>query len=141
MEGKNKNKIPANKTVTESVEAAKIIADLAKEALKFGKSSDYVTKADQQSSSEYNASLSNTLQAINKEISDCNDSEERLSLYKQREDILNRLREEKENQRQFNNQREEEDRNQANSYLAIVTAVVLGAGVVATKYLLGQKKA
>ncbi|TKI71920.1 hypothetical protein FC756_03755 [Lysinibacillus mangiferihumi] len=140
MEEINEKIIPENDTVKASAEAAKILANLAKEALKFGKSSEDITKADQQSTSEYNTALSDTLNAINKEISECDDPEEKSRLYKQREDVMNRMREEKEKQRQNNNEREEKDRNQATGLFAIVTAVALGAGAIATKLLLDNKK-
>lgn len=141
MKEKNKIKIPENDTAKASAEAAKILADLAKEALKFGKSSKDITIADQQSTSEYNAALSETLNSINKEISETNNPEEKSSLYKQREDIINRMREEKEKQRQNNNEREEKDRNQATGFFTIVTVVALGAGGFAVKLLLDNKKA
>lgn len=141
MAGKNETKVLNNDKTPGSVEAAKTLADLAKEVLKFGKSSVEITIADQQSSSEYNTSLSNTLNAINKEISESNDPEEKSVLYKQREDLLNRMREEKENQRLFNNEREEKDREQGIGLFKIVTVVALGgAGAVATKLFLDQRK-
>ena len=139
MAGKNETKISINDKITGSVEAAKTLADLAKEVLKFGKSSVDITIADKQSSSEYYTSLSNTLNAINKEISEYNDFEEKSVLYKQRVDLLNRMREEKKNQRLFNNEREEKDREQGIGLFKIVTVAALG-GAVATKLLLDQRK-
>ena len=139
MAGKNETKNSINDKITGSVEAAKTLADLAKEVLKFGKSSVDITIADKQSSSEYYTSLSNTLNAINKEISEYNDFEEKSVLYKQRVDLLNRMREEKKNQRLFNNEREEKDREQGIGLFKIVTVAALG-GAVATKLLLDQRK-
>src|SRR5699024_3293393 len=126
--------------VNDTAEATKILADLAKEAMKFGKSSKEVTIADKQSTSEYNNTLSETLNSINKEIREINDLKEKSSQYKQREDIINRLEEEKEKQRENNNKREEKDRNQATGYFTIVTVAALGAGAYATKLLLNNKK-
>lgn len=131
---------PEKDTVKASAEAAKTLADLAKEAMKYGKSSKDVTIADKQSTSEYNVALSETLNSINKEISETNDLGERSSLYKQREDVMNRLKEEKEKQRINNNKREDKDRNQATGYFTIVTMAALGAGAYATKLLLDNKK-
>lgn len=50
-----------NDTFKSSAEAAKTLADLAKELTKHGKSSESVTKGDQKSSLEYNSALAATL--------------------------------------------------------------------------------
>lgn len=69
-----------------------------------------MTKADQQSSSEYLNSLSEALKAINKEISASTSLEEETMLYKQRENILNR-------QREYLSNREDEERKHRNGFL------------------------
>lgn len=121
-------------------ETAKILSDFGKEVLKFGKSSDENSKADQKSTSEFNNSLADTLISINKEIENCTDPDLKNSLYKQREDLLNRLEKEKENQRQYNSNREDKDRTQAKGIFATVAFVALGAGSVALKLLIDNKK-
>lgn len=56
-------------------------------------------------------------------------------LYKQREDILNRMKDEKENQRSFSNIREDKNRNHSKEVLAIVTIVAIGAAGAAKIFL------
>lgn len=99
-----------------------------------------MTKADQQSSTEYLDSLSETLKAINKEISASTSLEEKTMLYKQREDILNRQREEKENQREYQSNREDEERKHRNGFFGVAVAVALGAGPLVVKRLLTSRK-
>ncbi|MGN7409438.1 hypothetical protein [Sporosarcina sp. SAFN-010] len=131
---------PENNTLKENIEAAKVLVDFAKEALNFGRSGKEVTLADQYSTSEYNKGLLETLNYINKEIDKADETLGKSNLYKQREDILNRMREEKENQRLYNNEREASDRNLATGLVTVVAVVALGAGGVATKILLDSKK-
>lgn len=128
------------KSTKVNLDAAKVLADLAKEMLKSRVSSDRITEADQKSTSEYNQALYDTLHAINEEIKKSNDTNERNMLYKQRENIMTRLREEKEEQRQNNNEREEKDRKLTTSLFATTTAVLVGAGAIAAKLLLDNRK-
>lgn len=122
-----------------NAEAAKIVADLAKDVLDTGGSSEKITEADQKSTSEYFSSLNNALSAINQEIKDCKSLDEKSMLYKQREDVLNRMKDEKENQRIFNDNREDKNRNHAKGVLAIVTTVAIAAAIAA-KFFLDIKK-
>ncbi|MCP2035482.1 gas vesicle protein [Planomicrobium sp. HSC-17F08] len=132
--------IPGNDTLQSSAEAAKTLADLGKEVLKTGEISEGITKADQQSSSEYLSSLKEILTAINQEIKECKNLDERSMLYRQREDVMNRMKEEKENQRHYNDNREDKNRNHSRNIFASVAAVALGAGGIATKILLENKR-
>lgn len=126
-------------TFKSNAEATKIVADLAKDVLDTGGDSEKITEADQKSTSEYFSSLKDTLNAINQEIKDCNTLDEKSMLYKQREDVLNRMKEEKENQRNFNDNREDKNRGHSNRVLAIVTTVAIGA-TGAVKFFLDNKK-
>lgn len=140
MEDKNKTIIPRNIDLQTGIEASKTLAELAKEVLKYGKRSEDITKADQQSTTEYYHALTNTLEAVNKELSECHDLDEKSALYKQREDILNRMQEEKEKQRYYHNEREDKDRNQSKHLFAVVATIALGAGTVAAKMLIDTRR-
>lgn len=124
-----------------NTEAVKSLADLAKEVLKSGKISEEITKADHESTSEYFTSLNASLNAINQEIKDCANSEEKSMLYRQREDVMNRMKEEKENQRQYNDNREDKNRKHSRETFAVVTAVAIGALGYTAKFLLENKRA
>lgn len=126
-------------TFKSNAEAAKIVADLAKDVLDTGGNTEKITEADQESTSEYFSSLKDALSAINQEIKDCKTLDEKSMLYKQREDILNRMKDEKENQRIFNDDREDKNRNHLKWVLAIVTTVAIGA-TGALKLFLDNKK-
>lgn len=123
-----------------SAEAAKTLGDLAKEVLESGGISEDITKADQESSSEYFSSLKETLNAINQEIKDSTNPDEKSMLYKQRVDIITRMKDEKENQRNFNDTREDKNRNHSRGVFATVAAVALGAGSVAAKIFIDSKR-
>lgn len=142
--GKNKEikdqSILGNDIFESSADAAKILADLGKEVLKTGKISEEITKADRESSFTYLSSLTETLKAINQEIKDCIDSDEKSMLHKQRKDVMNSMKEEKENQRQYNDNREDKNRTHSNGIFAIVTAVGIGALGYTAKHLLENKK-
>lgn len=125
-----------NDTLESKAETAKTLADLAKEVLRTGSISEEITKADQKSTSEYLSSLKETLNALNQEIKDCINSDEKSMLYKQREAVMNRMREEKENQRIFNDNREDKKRSHLKGVLAIVTTVAIGA---TAKFFLDNK--
>ena len=142
--GKNKEikdqSILENDTPNNSAETAKTLADLAKEAMESGGISEDITKADQESSSEYLSSLKETLNAINQEIKDSISLDEKSMLYKQREDIMNRMKKEKENQRNYNDAREDKNRSYSKGVFATVAAVALGAGSVAAKLFIDSKR-
>lgn len=140
MEEKNKGNSSEGDTFKANAEAAKTIVDLAREALKFGKSSEEYIKADKQSTSEYIAALNETLAAINEEIKNTNDSDLKSHLYKQRQDILNRIETEKERQREFFKDSDKKDKDFSKDLIGIVTAVALGAGTIAAKLLIENKK-
>ena len=132
--------IQGTDTLKSNAEAAKTLADLAKEVLETGGISEEITKADQESTSEYFSSLKETLNAINQEIKDCKNPDEKSMLYKQREDVMNRMKEEKENQRHFNDNREDKNRSHSKGVFAIVATAALGVGGYAAKLLLESKK-
>lgn len=132
--------IEGQDTLKSSADAVKILADLGNEALETGKISDEITIADQESTSEYLSSLKETLNAINLEIKECVSPDEKSLLYKQREDVMNRMKEEKENQRHYNENREDKNRNHSKSIFAVVATVAIGAGGFAAKYLLDTKR-
>lgn len=129
-----------NDGLKSSAEAAKTLADLGKEVLKTGGISEEITKADQESTSEYISSLKETLKAINQEIKECKNLDEKSMLYKQRDDVMNRMKEEKENQRHFNNNREDKNRNHSREVFAVVTTVAIGAIGYTAKFLLENKR-
>lgn len=120
-------------------EVLKTLADFAKKVLETGEIKEEVTTADQASTSEYLSTLKETLTAINQEIKDCTNTEEKLLLFKQRENIVDRMEEEKKNQRHFNENREEENRSHSKGVFVVVASVAVGAGFVA-KALLEDKK-
>ncbi|WP_416144133.1 hypothetical protein [Planococcus koreensis] len=130
-----------NDTLESSDETVRILADLGKEAMKTGEISEEITKADQESSSVYLSALKETLNAIKQEIKDCKDPDEKSVLYKQREDVMNRMKEEKENQRHFNDNREDKNRSHSKVIFGSIAAVALGAGGYVTKILLESKRA
>lgn len=140
MEKKNSNASFEGNKLKANLEAAKPIADIAKEALKFGKSSEEYIKADNHSTINYMATLKETLTAINEEIKNTNDSDLKSQLYKQRQDILIRLETEKEHQRSFFKDFDNKDKDFSKGLMGIVTAVALGAGTIAAKLLLDNKK-
>lgn len=140
MEKKNSNASFEGNKLKANLEAAKSIADLAKEALKFGKSSEEYIKADNHSTIDYMTTLKETLAAINEEIKNTNDSDLKTQLYKQRQDILTRLETEKEHQRSFFKELDNKDKDFSKGLVGIVTAVALGAGTIAAKLLLDNKK-
>lgn len=135
----NSQFIQEDSTFKSNAEAAKIVADLAKDVLDTGENSEKITEADQKSTSEYFSSLKDALSAINQEIKDCKTLDEKSMLYKQREDILNRMKDEKESQRNFNDNREDKNRSHSKGVLAIVTTVAIGAASAA-KFFLDNKK-
>lgn len=96
-------------TFEANVEAAKVVVELAKDVLEKGGNSEEITESDQKSTSEYFSSLQNALNAINQEIQDSKSLDEKSMLYKQRDDVLNRMKDEKENQRAFNDNREDKN--------------------------------
>ena len=132
--------IQGNETLKSNAEAAKTLADLAKEVMRTGGISEEITKADQKSTSEYLSFLKETLNAINQEIKDCKNPDEKSMLYKQREDVMNSIKEEKENQRFYNDNREDKNRSHSRGVFAIVAVAALGAGGYAAKFLLESKK-
>lgn len=140
MDENNKSSNLGKDTFKANAEAAKTIADLAKDALNFGKSSEEYIKADRQSTSEYIAALNETLTAINEEIKNTHDSELNSQLYKQRQDILNRIESEKERQRDFFKNNDKKDKEFSKGLIGIVTAVALGAGTIAAKFFIENKK-
>ncbi|KYG58469.1 hypothetical protein [Planococcus maritimus] len=99
-----------------------------------------VTTADQASTSEYLSALEVTLTAINQEIMNCTDTEEKLMLYKQRANIIDKMEEEKKNQRHFNENREAENRIHSKAVFAVVASVAVGAGSLVAKSLLENKR-
>lgn len=129
-----------NDALESKAETAKTLVDLAEEVLRTGGISEEITKADQESTSEYLSSLKETLNALNQEIKDCINSDEKSMLYKQREDVMNRMKEEKENQRLYNDSREDKNRIHSRGVFTIVAAAALGVGGYAAKILLDIKK-
>lgn len=136
----NDEPILGNDTLKSSAEAAKTLADFGKEVLETGEISEEITKADQESTSVYLSSLKETLKTINQEIKDCKNFDEKSILYKQRDDVMNRMKEEKENQRYYNNNREDKNRNHSREVFAVVTTVAIGAIGYTAKILLENKR-
>lgn len=126
-------------TFKANAEAAKILAELAKDVLEKGGHNEKITESDQESTSKYFSSLQDALNAINQEIKDCKTLDEKVMLYKQREDVLNRMKDEKDNQRAFNDNREDKNRSHSKGVFAVVTAVAIGA-VGTVKLYLDNKK-
>ncbi len=117
----------------------KNISELAKEIVR-NTNGVKITENDTISTSEYMGSLGETLKNVNKEILESDSSEEKSRLHKQREDILNRMSEEKENQRTYQANREENERKHIKVIFGFVCAATLGAGSVVLKTLLEDKK-
>jgi len=117
----------------------KNISELAKEIVR-NTNGVKITENDTISTSEYMGSLGETLSNVNKEILESDSSEEKSHLHKQREDILNRMKEEKENQRTYQTNREEKERKHIKAIFGFVCAISLGAGSVVLKTLLEDKK-
>ena len=132
--------IPGNNQFKFSDETVENLAELGKEVLNTGKISKEITEADHESTSKYFSSLNVSLNAINQEIKDCVNLDEKSMLYKQREDVMDRMKEEKENQRHYNDNREDKNRSHTGGVIAIVAAAALGAGGYAAKFLLENKK-
>ncbi|WP_342530093.1 hypothetical protein MKX57_16180 [Lysinibacillus sp. FSL M8-0216] len=122
-----------------SEEVIKNISGIAEEIIR-NTNSEKVTENDTISTSEYMASLNEALKSVDKEIQECKSFEEKSDLHKQREDILNRMREEKENQRNYQANREENERKHIKYIFGFVGAIALGVGSVALKTLLEDKK-
>jgi len=119
--------------------ATENMSEIAKEIIR-NSNSEKVTENDTTSTSEYMSALNDALNSVNKEVLDSKSSDEKSNLYKQREDILNRMREEKENQRIYQDNREQNERNQNKFILGVVGAVALGFGNTLIKGLLENKK-
>lgn len=117
----------------------KNISELAKEIVR-NTNGVKITENDTISTSEYMGSLDETLKNVNKEILESDSSEEKSRLHKQREDILNRMREEKENQRIYQDNREEKERKHIKTIFGFVCALTVGASGVVLKTLLEDKK-
>lgn len=126
-------------TFKANIEAAKVVVELAKDVLEKGGNSEEITESDQKSTSEYFSSLQNALNAINQEIQDSKSLDEKSMLYKQRDDVLNRMKDEKDNQRAFNDNREDKNRSHSKGVFAVVTAVAIGAAGTAKLYLDNKK--
>lgn len=122
-----------------SEDVIKNISGIAEEIIR-NTNSEKVTENDTISTSEYMASLNEALKSVDKEIQECESFEEKSDLHKQREDILNRMREEKENQRNYQANREENERKHIKYIFGFVGAIALGVGSVALKTLLEDKK-
>ncbi|MBU9673860.1 hypothetical protein KQ939_09950 [Planococcus sp. CP5-4] len=118
----------------------KTLADFGKKVLETVEISEEVTTADQASTSEYLSTLKEALNAINQEIKNCTNTEEKLMLYKQRENVMDRMEEEKKNQRHFNENREAENRSHSKAVFAVITSVAVGAGSLVAKSLLENKR-
>lgn len=121
------------------VHAIKDMSELAREIIR-NSNSEKITENDAISTSEYMSGLNDVLNSIDKEIQGCDSSEAKSDLYKQREDVLNRMREEKENQRAYQLNREQNERNYNKYILGVVGVAVLGAGGKMIKGLLEDKK-
>lgn len=115
------------------------ISEIAKEIIR-NSNSEKVTENDTTSTSEYMSNLKDALNSVNKEIQKSESFEEKSDLYKQREDILNRMREEKANQRVYQADREQNERTHNKYILGVVGAVALGVGGTVLKTLLEGKK-
>ncbi|ODV57255.1 hypothetical protein [Lysinibacillus fusiformis] len=122
-----------------NTDVIKNISELAKEIVR-NTNGVKITENDTISTSEYMGSLGETLINVNKEILESDSLEEKSRLHKQREDILNRMREEKENQCTYQANREEKERKHIKAIFGFVCAVSLGAGSVVLKTLLEDKK-
>lgn len=137
----NKDKsIPRNSPFKSKEELLKTLADLGKKVMETGEIKEEVTAADQTSTTEYLSTLKETLTAINQEIKDCTNTEEKLMLYKQRANIIDKMEEEKKNQRHFNENREAENRSHSKAVFAVVASVAVGAGSLVAKSLLENKR-
>ena len=115
------------------------ISEIAKEIIR-NSNSEKVTENDTTSTSEYMSNLKDALNSVNKEIQKSESFEEKSDLYKQREDILSRMREEKANQRVYQAEREQNERTHNKYILGVVGAVALGVGGTVLKALLEGKK-
>ena len=137
----NKDKSMArNSPFKSKEEVLKTLADLGKKVLETGEIKEEVTTADQTSTTEYLSALKETLTAINQEIKDCTNTEEKLMLYKQRAHIIDKVEEEKKNQRHFNENREAENRSHSKAVFAVVASVAVGTGSLVAKSLLENKR-
>ncbi|KGR89471.1 hypothetical protein [Lysinibacillus odysseyi] len=120
-------------------DATRNISEVAKEILR-NSNSEKVTENDTTSTSEYMSNLKDALNSVNKEIQESESFEEKSELYKQREDILNRMREEKANQRVYQADREENERTYNKQILGVVGAIALGVGTTVLKTIIENKK-
>lgn len=119
--------------------ATENISEIAKEIIR-NSNSEKITENDTTSTSEYMSGLKDALNSVNKEIQGSESSEEKSGLYKQREDVLNRMKEEKENQRDYQSNREQNERNQIKFILGVFMTVALGVGSAIITTMLEDKK-
>lgn len=120
-------------------DATKNISEIAKEMIR-NSNSEKITENDTTSTSEYMRGLNDVLNSVNKEIQESTSSEAISDLHKQRKDILNKMEKEKENQRVYQLNREQNERNHHKLILGLLGVVALGGGSIVIKALLEEKK-